>query len=190
MHSTTMPESLSVQSLTKKCVKNSTRHLVVRRNPPEKTIRPRTKPSPCRPDLDEETQRIQASRRRGPIEIQAQAAAAAVEHAADAPDPANRPNKRPRTTTTIAANDQSLPSLQESYVSKQASSVQDEDPSQTTTRTTSEFMPTTILPSIGMQVGTEAEMEETEAVKTVPNPQIAEEAAQGTELPSWTCIIS
>ncbi len=190
MHSTTMPESLSVQSLTKKCVKNSTRHLVVRRNPPEKTIRPKTKPSPCRPDLDKETQRIQASRRRGPIEIQAQAAAAAVEHAADAPDPANQPNKRPRRTTTITANDQSLPSLPESYVSKQASSAQDEDPSQTTTRTTSKFMPTTTLPNIGMQVGTEAEIEETKAVKTVPNPQIAEEAAQGTKLPSWSCVIS
>ncbi len=90
----------------------------------------------------------------------------------------------------ITANDQSLPSLLESYVSKQASSAQDEDPSQMTTWTTSKFMPTTTLPSIGMQIGTKAEMEETEAVKTVPNPQIAEEAAQGTKLPSWTCVIS
>jgi hypothetical protein len=59
-----------------------------------------------------------------------------------------------------------------------------------TTQTTSEFMPTTTLPSIRMRVGTIAEMEETEAVKMVPNPQITEEAAQGTELPSWTCVIS
>jgi hypothetical protein len=51
-------------------------------------------------------------------------------------------------------------------------------------------MPNTTLPSIGMQVRTKAEMEETEAVKTVPNTQIAKEAAQGTELPSWTCVIS
>jgi hypothetical protein len=51
-------------------------------------------------------------------------------------------------------------------------------------------MPTTTLPSIRMRVGTKAEMEETEAVKMVLNPQIAEEAAQGTALPSWMCVIS
>lgn len=164
---------------------NSTKHSVARKSLPGKTIRPRTKPLPCRPNLGNKTQRNQESGREGKSGTPAPTAATAAEHAADALGPANRPTKKLKTI----ANDPSPsnPSLPGSFTSRRANSVRNEETVPTRARTTSKSTPTTTQPASTSEA---VEMEaRTETIETLPNQEVAQKTPERPELRHRSCVI-